>query len=187
MLPAVEELAIDFYEHDMPPEWRNEVDSTTWYDLLRPFKYVKKLRVGHALTLDLSRTLQPDEEQLGTGGGILEGPLFLLLPVMQELVLEEGCDDNAFTAFIDARQRVGCPIQLVIRPSSRDPELHAKVKVTDIPFGPGVITNLATELPSGLIIAPQQKTVVRTPPKPKRHWYQKYFNVIKNTLRQGSS
>jgi hypothetical protein len=43
----------------------------------------------------------------------------LLLPVLQELVLEEGCDDNAFAAFIDARQRAGCPIQLVVCPSRR--------------------------------------------------------------------
>ncbi len=30
MLPAVGELAIDFYEHgSLPPEWGNEVDSRT--------------------------------------------------------------------------------------------------------------------------------------------------------------
>jgi hypothetical protein len=109
MLHWVEELAIDFYKYGMPPEWRNEVGSRTWCDLLRPFKCVKKLRVGRALTSDLSRALQP-------GGGAPVGLLSWLLPVLQQLVLEEGCDDNAFTAFIDARQRVGCPIQLVIRP-----------------------------------------------------------------------
>jgi hypothetical protein len=119
MLHWVEELAIDFYKYGMPPEWRNEVGSRTWCDLLRPFKCVKKLRVGRALTSDLSRALQPAEEQLSTGDGAPVGLLSWLLPVLQQLVLEEGCDDNAFTAFIDARQRVGCPIQLEIRPSRR--------------------------------------------------------------------
>jgi hypothetical protein len=56
-----------------------------------------------------------------------------------------------------------------------------------VPFGRGVITNLANDLASGLFIPPQQQTVVPTPPKPKRHWYQKCFDVIKNTLLPGSS
>jgi len=116
MLPAVEDLAIDFYDYEhggttntttttttttttsgmlAPAEWRNEVvDSGTWCDLLRPFKRVKKFRVGNALTLDLSRrALQPDEEQqqqqqpeLGSGGGVPEGLLLLLSPLLQELV-----------------------------------------------------------------------------------------------------
>lgn len=116
MLPSVEELAIDFHKHVVPPEWRNVVDSTTWCDLLRPFKRVKKLQVCHALTLDLSRALQPDEEQWGADGGMPEGILFLSLPALQELVLEAGHDDNAFKALIDARQRMGCPIQLIGRP-----------------------------------------------------------------------
>jgi hypothetical protein len=102
MLHWVEELAIDFY-NGMPPEWRNEVGSRTWCDLLKPFERVKKLRIGCALTLDLSRALQPAEEQPGTGGGTPVGPL--PLPVLQELVLEEGCDENALKALIDARHR----------------------------------------------------------------------------------
>jgi hypothetical protein len=133
MLRWVEDLAIDLYEHGtIPPEWRNEVESRTWCNLLRPFKCVKKLRVGRALTLDLSRALQPAEEQPGTGGGTPVGQLPLLLPVLQELVLEEGCDVNAFTAFIDARHhdRVGCPIQLVIRPSRRDPGAGANASAS---------------------------------------------------------
>ena len=120
MLPAVEELAIDFHEHGMPPKWRNEVDSRMWCDLLRSYKRVKRLRVGHALTMDFSCALLLKAEQLGTGGCMSTGLSSLLLPVLQELVLEEGCDDNAFETFIDAPQRVGFPIQLVIRPSRRD-------------------------------------------------------------------
>jgi hypothetical protein len=131
MLATVEELAIDFHEH---AECRNEVDRRTWCDLLRPFKLVKKLRVGRALTLELSRALNPAEEQLGTGGGIPVRPSSLLLVMLQELVLEEGCDHNAFTAFIDARQRVGRPIQLIIRPFGRDP-------------GAGANANASSQLP----------------------------------------
>jgi hypothetical protein len=69
-------------------------------------------------------------------------------------------------------------------------EIH-EVKVPAIcpaiPFGHGVTTNFANDLASGLIVPPQQQTVVPTPPKPKRHWYQKCFDVIKGTLRPGSS
>ena len=118
MLPGVEELAVDFSEHApgtiMPPESRKEVDSKTWCHLLVPFKSVKKLRVGRALTSDLSRALHPAEEQLLPVG-------LSLVPVLQELVLEEGCDADAFAAFVDARRRVGRPVCIrglpVLRPS----------------------------------------------------------------------
>ncbi|KAN0105751.1 hypothetical protein V8E52_010710 [Russula decolorans] len=111
MLAAAEELAIDFHEH---VEFRNEVDRRrTWCDLLEPFTGVKKLRVGRAVTLDLSRALKPAEGQPGTGGGMPVRPSSLLLYELQELVLEEGCDHNAFTAFIDTRQRVGRPIVIL--------------------------------------------------------------------------
>jgi hypothetical protein len=56
-----------------------------------------------------------------------------------------------------------------------------------IPFGRGITTNVANDLASGLFIPPQQQTVVPPPPKPKRHWYQKCFDVIKSTLRPGLS
>ncbi|KAI0268971.1 hypothetical protein BGY98DRAFT_1017479, partial [Russula aff. rugulosa BPL654] len=47
-------------------------------------------------------------------------------------------------------------------------------EVPAINFGRGATTNLAI-------------TVVQTPPKPKRHWYQKCFDVIKSTIRPGLS
>ena len=125
---VVEKLAIDGYEH---AECRNEVDRKTWCELLRSFKSVKKLRVGRAHTSVLSRVLQPAEpaaeEQRGTGGGVPVMPPLLFL---QELVLEEGCDHNAFTAFIDARQRVGRPVKLVIRPFGREPGAGAKANAS---------------------------------------------------------
>ena len=109
MLAEVEELSLDFYEHKMPPQWQNEVDSRMWYELLGPFRGVKKLHIGHALALDLSRALQPDEEPTG-----------LLLPALDELSVEEGCEDN-FTEFITAPQRADCPINLVVCPSRQEP------------------------------------------------------------------
>ena len=111
MLCTVGELSLDFHKRGMPREWQNGVDSRTWHELFMRFEGVKKLRVGHGLTMDFSRALQLDEE-LGTG---------LFLPALQELVLEVACEDKAFTRFIDARRREGCPIHLVAPPSKRDP------------------------------------------------------------------
>ena len=115
MLPGVEELSLDFYKYEMPSEWRDIVDSRTWYELVRPFKGVKKLCVGHALAFNLSHTLQPEEETSE-----------LLLPVLKELVVEEGYEDNAFTAFIDARQRLDGLIRLVVCPSTRFPRMKGR-------------------------------------------------------------
>ena len=111
MLRTMGELSLDFRKHGVPREWHDGVDSRTWYELFMPFEGVKKLHVGHTLTLDFSRALQIDEE-LGTG---------LFLPALQELVLEEACEDKAFARFIDARRREGRPVHLVAPPSKRDP------------------------------------------------------------------
>lgn len=113
-LAEVEELSLDFYGQMMPPEWRKEVDSRIWmwYELLKPFKGMKKLRVGHALSLDLSRALRPNHNQ---------EPTELLLPELEELVVEEGCEDK-FTDFIDARRGADNPVHLVVSPSKRDPK-----------------------------------------------------------------
>ena len=112
MLAEVEELSLDFYEQRVSPEWRKEVDTRIWmwYELLKPFKRLKKLRVGHALALDLSRALQSKEEPTG-----------LLLPGLEELTLDEG-NENKFTDFIEARQVVDNPVQLIVSPSKRDPK-----------------------------------------------------------------
>jgi hypothetical protein len=112
MLAEVEELSLDFYEQSVSPEWRKEVDTRICmrYELLRPFKGAKKLRVGHALALDLSRALKSKEEPKG-----------LLLPALEELMLEEGNEDK-FTEFIEARQVADNPVQLIVSPSKRDPK-----------------------------------------------------------------
>ena len=120
MLP-VEELSLEFYDHMMPREWRNKVDSRTWYELVRPFKGVKKLCVDHALAFDLSRTLRLEEE-----------PSELLLPALKEIVVEEGFEDDAFDDFIEARQRSDCLIQLVVCPSTRIHSMHSPGPVQNV-------------------------------------------------------
>lgn len=111
MLAEVKELSLDFYEPKMPPQCQNQVDSRMWYELLGPFRSVKKLHIGHALALNLSCALQPDGSEEPTG---------LLLPALDELLVEEGCEDD-FTDFINAPQRADCPIQLVVCPSRQEP------------------------------------------------------------------
>jgi hypothetical protein len=81
-----------------------------------------------------------------------------------------------------------------IFPQQRIVELQPEINEAEIPanappsaLGAGLPTNLANDLASGLFIPPQQQTIVPTPPKRKRHWYQKKFDVEKNTLRHGSS
>ena len=66
---------------------------------------MKTLRVGPALALEISRALQDGEGRIPD-----------LLPELQELVLqlEEGCEDDAFSAFIHARRGAGRPVQLVV-------------------------------------------------------------------------
>lgn len=114
LLAEVEELSLDFYGQMMSPEWRKEVDSRIWmwYELLKPFEGVKKLRVRHTLALDLFRALRPNHNQ---------EPTELLLPELEELEVEEGCEDK-FTDFIDVRHEAGNPVQLVVSPSKRDPK-----------------------------------------------------------------
>jgi hypothetical protein len=148
ILPTVEELSLNFHKHGMPHEWRNGVVGGTWYEFLMPFEGVKKLRVGQSLALDLSRALQLDVE-LGTG---------LFLPALQELVLEEACEDNAFSKFIDARQDVGRPVRLVAPPSKRDP-----VAVAPRPRGPNIpsrLLSLDTRVPRSYPASPAMRRLL---------------------------
>ncbi|KAH9981787.1 hypothetical protein BJV74DRAFT_853560 [Russula compacta] len=98
---AVESLTLEYGGVFMP---FSEADRGQWRKLLRSFRNVKTLRVGNKLTEELSRSLE-----LGNG----ESPTDLL-PELKELVCSTGGDaNNAFTAFIDARQTVGNPVALV--------------------------------------------------------------------------
>jgi hypothetical protein len=71
----------------------------------------------------------------------------------------------------------------IVEPRAEINEAEARAMRPAICFGREVTTNLANDLASGLIVPPQQQPVVSTPPKPKKLWYQKCFDVIKNTLR----
>jgi hypothetical protein len=100
LIPAlsdVERLTFEFYQKTLPTEWENEIDSTTWHELLRLFTGVKKLHIGRALLKELSRALQLDD--VGSDPGFL--------PLLEEIVAEE----NLFVSFIDTRRLVGRPVR----------------------------------------------------------------------------
>jgi hypothetical protein len=81
----------------------------------------------------------------------------------------------------------------IIFPQPHIVELHAGINEVEVPtirpticFGRDVTTSLADDLqvaPGLITNPPQRQTIVPTPPKPKKHWYQKCFNVIKNALQ----
>ncbi|KAH9023739.1 hypothetical protein EDB85DRAFT_304680 [Lactarius pseudohatsudake] len=111
-LSGVEQLALDFEGQRVPTEWQDDVvDGATWRELLGPFIGVRELRICHALALELSCALQPDDTGLDPG----------LLPGLEELIPELDGEhaSNAFSSFIDARQVAGR--QVLLSPS---PVLH---------------------------------------------------------------
>ncbi|KAI0300014.1 hypothetical protein B0F90DRAFT_1817813 [Multifurca ochricompacta] len=113
VLSAVEELRLDFDEHTTPSDWENAVDNVVWHELLLPFSGVKRLSVGHALSLELSHALRLD-----AAGLVLE-----LLPRLQELELELEKEhaQEAFAAFIVVRQLAGRPVHLTSSLEPRAP------------------------------------------------------------------
>ncbi|KAI0296672.1 hypothetical protein BC826DRAFT_1004295 [Russula brevipes] len=85
-----------------PSDGENAVDSTMWYELLRPFNGVKRLDVwGHHLAVELSCALDADDA----------GLIPWLLPELQELTYPRV--ETAFAAFVNARQSVGRPVNLL--------------------------------------------------------------------------
>ena len=99
-LSGVEELSLHLAAYEeIPTDMRNGgIDSATWHDLLRTFIGVKQLRIGNALSEELSRALQADEVGLDPG----------FLPNLQSI----HAKDNLFTSFIHTRQVVGRPVQV---------------------------------------------------------------------------
>ena len=87
----------------------DEIDDTTWHELLRSFIGAKELWIGE-LSQELSRALEVDE--IGSDSGFL--------PNLQLLVLVSGYSkthaDSLFSSFISVRQAVGRPISLHLRP-----------------------------------------------------------------------
>ena len=112
MFSMVEHLTLEHDVHNWSSEEHNDVDRSEWNKLLRPFGNVKTLRIDQGLVEDLSLCLQLKDGEL---------PLELL-PELQELTyFTSGNSGEAFTSFIDARQKAGRPIALVRRSSSPDP------------------------------------------------------------------
>jgi hypothetical protein len=106
-LSGVEQLSFEYEGQGVSAEWQdNAADAVTWHELLGPFKGARKLRIGRALSWELSCALQGDE--MGSDPG--------LLPILEELAaeLEEEDADNAFMSFIEARQAAGRPVLLSV-------------------------------------------------------------------------
>jgi hypothetical protein len=106
---SVEHLTIKYYGVNRS-SWSVVPDRTQWRELLGSFVNVKTLFVGREYVGQLSGALQP-------GGG--ESPTELL-PELQELSCPAIYSSvNAFTPFIDARQRAGSPVTLIRVSESR--------------------------------------------------------------------
>ena len=98
---VVENLTLNYNRRHMLPDWNNDADRIHWRELLGPFGKVKNLSMDDELVEQLSRALQPGEEESPTE----------LLPKLQRLSYSGiYASRNAFTQFIDARQKAGLPI-----------------------------------------------------------------------------
>jgi len=101
---VVEHLTLEYNRYYISSEWNNEADRTQWRELLGSFGKVKTLRMDKALVEQLSRSLQPSEGELPTE----------LLPELQELSCSPfGFSLDAFTPFVDARQKTGRPVTVI--------------------------------------------------------------------------
>jgi hypothetical protein len=106
---AVEHLSLK-YDGPTASSWGTELDHTRWRELLGLFINVKTLFVDDRLVGQLSPVVHP-----GTGESPME-----LLPELQELscpVMPTSV--NAFTSFIDARQKAGRPVTMIYRRETR--------------------------------------------------------------------
>ena len=102
---AAEHLTLNNSRYDMSSEWDNhEADRIHWRKLLEPFGKVKNLSVYGGLVKQLSGALQPGEEESQTE----------LLPELEKLSHSaRGASPNAFTQFVDTRQKAGKPVTVV--------------------------------------------------------------------------
>ncbi|KAH9037016.1 hypothetical protein EDB84DRAFT_1481771 [Lactarius hengduanensis] len=119
-LSGVEGLTLEFDGQRNSTEWQDgAVDGATWRELLEPFIGARELRICHALVWDLSLALESVDAGLDP----------MLLPGLQELApqLEEVHANNAFSAFVDARQIAGRPVRVSPPPvwSERDDPIGA--------------------------------------------------------------
>ena len=106
---TVEKLSIKYHLSEFEPRGfergltnMDDIDSTTWHELLRSFIGVEELCVDHRLSEELSRALEAVD--IGHDPGFL--------PNLQEIVCEsrEDHSHSLFRAFIHARQVSGRPV-----------------------------------------------------------------------------
>jgi len=101
---VVEHLTLEYKRSDVPLEWNDEADRTDWRRLLGSFGKVQTLSIDGELVEQLSGALQPGEEESPTE----------LLPELRKLSHSASGDSrNAFTQFVDARQKAGRPVTVV--------------------------------------------------------------------------
>jgi hypothetical protein len=95
---AVESLTLRYNRHKMSSEWNRQADRTYWREFLGSFGKVKTLRVvEYELVEQVSRALQPGEGESPTE----------LFPELQELSYSRKGASDAFTPFVEARQKAG--------------------------------------------------------------------------------
>ena len=100
----VDHLGIEYSRHNISSEWNNEADNIHWREFIGSFGNVKTLFVDGELVRQLSRALHPGEEESPTE----------LLPKLQRLSYSAiGTSPDAFTPFIDARQKAGRPVTVI--------------------------------------------------------------------------
>jgi hypothetical protein len=101
---TLEHLTLESGRHNISSEWNNEADRTHWRRFLGSFGKLKTLSVVYGLVKQVSRALQPGEGEL---------PMELL-PELQKLSYStKGSSRDAFTPFVDARQKAGHPVIVV--------------------------------------------------------------------------
>jgi hypothetical protein len=101
---TVEHLEIGYGRHNISSEWNNETDCIHWREFIGSFGNVKTLFVDDELVRQISRALHPGEEESPTE----------LLPKLQGLSYSaRGTSPDAFTPFIDARQKAGRPVTVI--------------------------------------------------------------------------
>jgi hypothetical protein len=106
VLSIVENLKVIYLEHNLLPEWHNEVDRTQWRELLSLFINVKKLTlyVPNGLVMELPRSLCSEDGE----------DSMALFPNLQELQYSANGSDtrDALAPFINERQTAGHPVRL---------------------------------------------------------------------------
>ena len=125
-LSGIEILTLDYYLQ-VDPNWfgpvqinfqNDEVDSTTWHELLRSFIGLKELRIEYLVSEELSLALEVD--------GIGSDPGFLPDLKKIAIVAKLGADYRGpytyllFSSFIHARRVAGRPVSLSV-PYPADP------------------------------------------------------------------